>query len=662
MARMTRRALITALAAAGLAMTGSSLALAQTGAAGEGRIGARAFASRKQAANALARGWQPEPGQLVWIGPLDFLGQPKSVAIPDLPGLVPAPERVRPDHWTENSAPGKTPMAGGINAAIAFLAETGGGEVWLSAAPYRLEASIRGADNVALKGPGRNLCRFLRAGDFGSSYVQNGGDVQIEGISFEHGIYVAQYGADAEAQRLNARLNDGSAHLDLTSCRSVSVSGCRFWRMPYGVKLDGCHNVTIEASEFAGTWHPAQATLQEGLASIWLGGERTDFNQIVRIRQNRCTGSVGPDAPETYSDGARTLGWGGGGSRSRRKEQNWGPRNQILVNNCEMLTVTENYLNRASAGLVKIDLLDSWPCYGLRFLGNEFDAGTGQPDEDSNAHVDIFDRVEDRQIRQISFAANLFAGTSKTVHGLRIRCRTAEPEEPTTYALSITGNQFLGYVGTPLLLEGVKGFQITGNTISGFNWQGFGPDNPKYVSGIWIGRASASGTITGNTIGGGGTDLADQGALGYFGIYLEDPDDASILVGDNSWGALAEGGAPTNWNFGRDIEGKTGWYRREADGRLECWAEVELGPSGKATLAGEWVFPSPFAVPPSVTAEVLARDLDRLGRIDSVGPVLVDPKDGNSTRLLLPRLAGTADWKAADRATVRVRAAGRWRA
>lgn len=660
MSQISRRSLIGAFASAGLAAMSSPMALAQAGGAGEGRAAARAFASRKQAANAIARGWQPEPGQLVWIGALGFLGQAGTTAIVDLPGLVPAPETVRPEHWADNTRPGKTPMAAAISAAIAYLSGEGGGVLWLSANAYRLETSIIGADNVALKGPGRNLCRFVRGDDFGSSFVQKDGDVQIEGISFEHGTYVPQFGKDFGDQRLDGRLTDGSAHLDLTSCRSVTVSDCRFWRMPYGVKLDGCHNVLIQTSEFAGTWHPKQATLQEGLASLWLGGARTDYNQIVRIRGNRCTGSVGPDTVVSYSNGVSARDWGGGGGR--KKEQNWGPRNQILVNNCEMLTVSENYINRASAGLVKVDLLDSWPCYGLRFIGNEFDAGTGQPDEDSNTHVDIFDRVADRQIRQISFAANLFAGTSKTVHALRVRCRVQAPDEPTAFGLSVTGNQFLGYVGTPLLLEGVEGFQITGNTITGFNWQGFGPENPRYVSGIWIGRNASRGTINGNTIGGGATDMSAKGALGFYGVYLENPEDASVVVGDNAWGPLAEGGAPTNWAYERDIEGKTGWFRRAIDGRLDCWGEVTLQPGGGAALVADWAFPSPFADRPMVQAQAMAGDLDRLGRADSVGPVLVDVPDGARARLQLSRLRGTADWRKGDAVRVQARATGRWRA
>ncbi len=659
MTKISRRTLIGAFAAAGVGAMVSPIALAQSRSAGEALTAARAFSTRKQAIAALSRGWQPEEGQLAWIGPLGFLGRSGALAIPDLPGLVPVPEGVRPEHWGENLRPGRTPMAAGINAAIAYLAEAGGGVLWFSSDRYRLEASIAGADNVALKGPGRDLCRLVRGGDIGSTLVQRAGDVQIEGISFEHGTYVPQFGPDFAVQRLDARLSDESAHLDLTSCRSVTVSGCRFWRMPHGVKLDGCHNALIENNEFAGTWHPTQATLQEGRASIWLGGARTDYNQIVRIRGNRCTGSVGPDTVVSYSDGVRSLDWGGGGAR--KKEQNWGPRNQILVNNCEMLTVSENYINRASAGLVKIDLLDSWPCYGLRFIGNEFDAGTGQPDEDSNTHVDIFDRVADRQIRQISFSANLFAGTSKTVHALRIRCRMAAPDEPTAYGLSVTGNQFLGYVGTPLLLEGVEGFQITGNTITGFNWQGFGRENPQYASGIWIGPHASHGTITGNTIGGGNTDMSAKGSLGFYGVYFANPDDATVVIGDNAWGPLAEGGAPTNWSYERDIRGETGWFRRGIDGRLDCWGDIELQRPEGAFLSADWSFPRAFADEPLVTAQVQAGDLERLGRADAVGAMLVEVQGGAKARLLLPRLHGTKDWAAGDRVGAQARATGRWR-
>lgn len=615
----------------------------------------------------IADGWVPPANQVVFGGELAYIGVTGSTWIPDAPGLEPA-GAVRPEHWKDNTTPGVTPMVvDAINPAMAYAGAKGIGEVlWYRT--YFLEDSIVCSAGTFLRGDSREDAKGIRTGDYGSSFIGNGVIGGIENIWIVHGTYTAQLNP-AVVTALDNRLTDGTAHIDLTNCSRFTVRNCRLHRMPYCIKLDNCRNVTIEDTETAGTWHPTIADLQETVAAVWAGGAETNYNQILRVFNNRHVGSVGPQVDTDYSDGVST--------KTRAAEEgNFGPKHQWLINNCEMMTAHGNYLNRASSSLVKVELTQAWPCYALTWAFNIFDAGSSDVDDGDNAQVAITDRVENRQVRQINISANQFILGSKAVHGLLITGRDGAPTEPVAYGVNVTGNHFLGGIGCPVRLEGIVGFTVTGNTINGYNWLDFGDGapygtgvgeyeyNPLYAAGIFIGQYCGTGVITGNTIGGGSTNFANAAAKGFWGIYLENPDDETIVIGSNVYGYLNDYGVHCNTTFNRMISTANGWYRRTYDGYMECWGTGTLAYANATYLTKTVSWPRQF-----VSGEVPVflwqpewSDLDAYGMAAKV----CGPSNGTVNNVAgvarLARVNGQTNWADPTSIDFCWRAEGRWRA
>jgi hypothetical protein len=615
----------------------------------------------------IADGWVPANGMIVFGGELAYVGVTGSTEIDDLPGLEPA-GAIRPEHWKDNTTPGTTPMVvDAINPALAYAAANGIGEV-LWQGTYKLEASITMTAGTFLRGDSREDAKGVRTDDYGSTIVTNGVIGGIENIWLAHGTYTAQLDP-AVVTALDYRLTDGTAHIDLTNCSRFTVRNCRLHRMPYGIKLDNCRNVTIEDTETAGTWHPTITALQEGIAAVWAGGAETNYNQILRVFSNRHVGSVGPQVDTEYTDGVST--------KTRAAEEgNFGPKHQWLINNCEMMIAHGNYLNRASSCLVKVDLTQSWPCYALTWAFNIFDAGSSDVDDGDNAQVLIADRIENRQIRQLNISANQFILGSKAVHGLYIKTRSEAPTEPTTNACNVTGNQFLGGIGCPALFMGVAGLNITGNTLTGYNWLDFGDGlpygtgegeyeyQPLYAAGIFIGDDCSFVVIDGNTIGGGSTNFANAAAKGFWGIYLEDPDDETIVIGTNVFGHLNDAGVRCNTTFNRMIETVNGWYRRTYDGYMECWGRATLAYANASYLTKTITWPKAF-VSGEVPILTWTPDWDDLDAV-SMATRVCGPQNGTVNNVAgvarLARVNGQTNWADPTSIDFSWRATGRWRA
>lgn len=608
--------------------------------------------TRPQLVAWLAAGGVPEAGKVYFAGNQVLIGAPGSSVIPDLPGMIPDRLATYPDHWTVNAIPGTTDMAPAAQAATNWLASVGGGILHFGRAIYAFGSSVTGLDQVPWEGLSRELTGIFRRHS-GSTYVQVGGECKITGIEFTHATYIPQA---TNLDVLDDRLTNTAAHIDLTGCRQVTIEANRLERMPYLIKLDGCDNVEIVRNEMMGTWHPTNPAMQETVASVWLGGARTDYQQIVRMTGNRCTGTVGPKVDTTYNDGTE--------DRIRAQEEgNWGPKHHVLGNNFEMLTLTENYFNRASVSLIEVDQLNDWPTYGLRAVANEFDAGSCNTIAGQNVQVVIRNRIASRQIRQITLSSNLFIGGSKGVHAILIEDRADAPGDPTAFGVIISNNQMLGYIGTPILLDGVKGFSITGNVITGYNWLDFGNNNPDYVSGIRVSSACSKGRISGNTIGGGSTNFGNAASKGFNGVWLANPDDASVHCSDNTWGDLNAGGMQTNWNFNRNVSTANGYYRKTPDGHLVCWNNaLSLGYLSGVVLGTLWTYPHVFAENPVISCQPSHVDLAAISKTDGVGPVMNAATTIAGVQIRLPKIAAAATFSVGQSVGSTIRAEGRWAA
>jgi hypothetical protein len=643
-------ALASATSAAGDAATAADAATDAVAAAEKFRN----FATWADAIAALAGGWVPASGALVTIAGLAFMGKTGATAIGLLPGLVPFGNMIESRHFGDNAVPGTTNFLASINAAITYVLSLGGGQVWIIG-DQRINGAILGSDKVALRSPGPVAGRILRDGNF-SSYVQVGGAVDIEGIGWQHGTYTAQLDPGV-VPALDYRLTGTAAHFDLTNCTPVRIKLCNIYRMPYGVKLDGCNNLDIDENLFAGTWHPTIENLQESVASIWLGGARTKYNQIFNARRNRMVGSVGPKVDTDYTDGTSV--------RTRpEKEGNFGPRHHFLVNNIEMLLIEGNYINRSSDRACVVNLLDEWPCYGLKIIGNTFDAGIGQPTEGMDVQIDFFDRIENRQVREVIVTGNLMVGYNKCVHAIRLGGRQADPSQPVVYGGVISGNIFMGYVGAPILAEAVEGVAITGNVGKGYNWLGFGDVNKRFVAGIYVGPYAESLAISGNILGGGNTNFGDNSAKGYNCLWFVNPDDATHEVLGNVWEALEAGGVVHNWNFNRDVAAGAGWYRKTTDGALECWGDATLSFGNAAWLVATIDWPHDFVTgsTPFFYWQPSWNDLEALSMARKAGCPSYGAVNHLQGVARLPAIHGMTDWSAGQTVAGKWLARGRWKA
>jgi hypothetical protein len=615
----------------------------------------------------IADGWVPAPDMIVFGGALAYIGVAGSTEIADLPGLEPA-GAVRPEHWKDNTNPGTTLMASPINQAMAYAASHGIGEV-ICAGLYNVNGTtLVHTAGTYLKGDSREDTKFIRDDGHGDTLTATSVIGGIENIWFVHGTYTAQLDPGVVTE-LDNRLADGSAHIRLTSVSRFTIKNCRIHRMPYGIVLDDARNVTIEDTETAGTWHPTIADLQETVAAVWAGGAETRYNQILRVINNRHVGSVGPQEDTDYTDGVST--------KTREAEEgNFGPKYHWLINNIEMMWAHGNYLNRSSSNLVMVDLTQEWPCYALNWAFNTFDAGSSDIGEGDNCQVAISDRIENRQIRQINISANQFILGSKAVHGLYIAGRNAAPTEPTAYAVNVTGNQFLGGIGCPARFEGVNGLSFTGNTVTGYNWLDFGDGlpygtgvgeyeyNPLYVAGVYIGEDCSHVVITGNTIGGGSTNFANAAAKGFWGIYLQDPDDEEVVIGDNVYGYLNDLGVRCNTTFNRMISTANGYYRRTYDGFMECWGAATLAYANATYLTKTIAWPKQF-VSGEVPVFMWTPSWDDLDSYNMASKVC-GPTNGTVNNVAgvarLARVNGQTNWADPTDIDFTWRAVGRWRA
>lgn len=404
-----------------------------------------------------------------------------------------------------------TAITGAIQDAINWRFLNGGGPVLAPGGRYVLNATLTTYDKVPVVGEraGEITTIFQRDSVYGDTLKQTGGWARVENIYFRHG-------ADhvAGAASLNHRLTNGAAHLRLLDCANVKVQDCLFHRMPYGIVLDGCHNVDVERSRFRLTYDPQVVLLQEGIADIWLA-HTNRYCQVVNLTRNRFTGCFDVARDITFTDAAlNTI--------TVSRIPNIGARHNLLISSCEVLHAHGNYFGRAASSLVRYEMdrpTAERLCMNHDFDGNFFDNAGNATGED--AQIDVYAAVADAYLFNLTIGGgNRFNGQEDTLHGLNVRASI--DNKPSVYTLSLGGATFVAHVGAPLRLNGVKGFTVTGPVITGYNRLGFSlpGSDAAFSAGILVGLLAEQGAITSAVIGGNGNIHAASPAHAHYGIFF----------------------------------------------------------------------------------------------------------------------------------------------
>jgi hypothetical protein len=510
--------------------------------------------TRTQLATWLANGGVPIVGQSYWADNLQFIGAPLVTAtISDLPGMVPPPDRVTPQHFTPNAVPGTTDMTSAIQAALNWASLStpdgiAGGEVHVPSGTYLVTATITVPARVRMFGAGWLSSVIYRTGAYGDTFAMSGGWLTMDDMSFVHSVMPAN---QAVAAPIANRLTDDSAHFRLTNSGKCYFNRCFFSRMPYHIVWTGASLLHLDGCEFTGVWHPSDTTMQETKRSILLNDGTEDKSQLFKARACRWVGAVGPSASVSITDGSANAS-----TITMDKEQAWGPEYQVEIQCCEMAVFDACYLNRASSGLVlyaaNLPEASAGPNYGHSWTNCEFDSGMGQANTDFSNHITFSQREPGCVTRLITFTSCKFYGGKNVKHA--IYCPTTEltnpdtgvttTNSPTVFGLTASNCTFMNLTGNALRLEGAKTVLVTGCTFSAWNSLGLPNVDKKYTAAIWRGQYASKVHIVGCAFGGGGNTFIDPGVVfgasspdvgeqinhAYQGIFDNYPTDGEMTV------------------------------------------------------------------------------------------------------------------------------------
>jgi len=366
-----------------------------------------------------------------------------------------------------------------------------GGVIKMPRGTYRLTSTITMLYNQKLIGDGPESTVITRTGlygdtiKFGTSNVgyNSAGSCVVQGIWFQHGT---QYSSGDTS--LNYQVTDStSAHVRITAGQTVEVTNCRFWRMPYGLILDSTTLAKVSRCWFQGVWDHDYAAVQEGIASCLV--TKTYSNCVTLVfEKNNFFGATST---------ARTVTWG---TTTLSQIENVGSRYGLLLAGCEDLVAEGNYFSGHEISSVKVNM--GTGVWGLeyRFSGNFFD-GVGYADLLSAA-VDFGTTDADVYVRNVSFIGNQFNGQGNSFRALAVS-NVMDYTKPIIRSLTMTGNTFNTYVGTPLFLYSVGQASISGNVIDDWNAQNGSTSDLGWTSAAYI-NYSSDVLFMGNSLGGVG--------------------------------------------------------------------------------------------------------------------------------------------------------------
>lgn len=346
---------------------------------------------------------------------------------------------------------GATDDTAAIQAAL--TAAGASGVVYFPAGQYNVSATLTGYVNQQIIGAGANSTILYRTGNYGDTLVIGtgagalaAGAARVQGIWFKHST--AYTTGDASLANLAAT----GAHLRLACGQYALVQDCVFWRLPYGVWMNGCSISKIERCGFLGIWDYTSAPLQEGVAQIVLDNTTVQC-QIIVLRDNFHSGAVSVPRSVTYTASDR--------SQTKTVAEDIGTQAGVLVYGCEDLVVEGSYFG----GMDNANILSSFKTgtsnLDWRIIGNYFDGAR-------NTQINFTTQDGTLGLRNLVIAGNVFNGEDCCYQGV-LAYNSITPATPIITNYTITGNTFNNHVGSNLVILSAKDGIISGNSGEAWN-------------------------------------------------------------------------------------------------------------------------------------------------------------------------------------------------
>ena len=335
-----------------------------------------------------------------------------------------------------------------IQAAI--TAAGSGGTINIPKGTYNVSATLNGLINQQILGSGPNETIIQRTGDYGNTlYFSLAGAAKISGIWFN---LTPGYTSGSTTIANNAT---SGAHLQLDNGQFAVVDDCWFWRMPYGIHINGCTITTIQKCWFQGLWDDNNVGLQEGIANIFLDSSISG-NAIINI--NNCYINGWKSALRTITFTASD------GTVSVSQSQSIGSKFGILVYACEDLCITNNFIGAHNISGIYALLQPGSTSLDWRIIGNFLDDGS--PFE-YGANI-YFGSAGTAGINGLTITGNVFNNETVGKHAITAYNAASSTSSVITN-FTISSNTFQAYVGTPISLYQAVNGVISNNTITGYN-------------------------------------------------------------------------------------------------------------------------------------------------------------------------------------------------
>jgi hypothetical protein len=390
-----------------------------------------------------------------------------------------------------------------------------GGAIYFPPGTYLVSSTITCLNSQVIYGSGANQTVIQRNGNYGNTLSwSSAGAAQVRGLWFNH----SQWYVQGEASLPN--LATSGAHLYMPDAQQALIENCFFWRLPYGLELDGSSLTTIRNNWFQGVWDPANAGCQEGVACIWLNNQVANC-EIIKIEGNYINGAKSAARNITYtaSDGSQTVS----------RNQNIGPQFGILIAGCEDLLVEGNFIGaQYTAGLYS-NFNAASTNLDWRIIGNFFDDG---PSVSNGSSIYFNSQGASYFVNGVTIADNVFNGELQGINAI-VAFNGGAPGNSVLNNFSITGNTFLAHVGCPIALYAATTGTVVGNTVTAYNAINTSPGNdPTFCAGVGLFGTAQDILVHSNTIG-GQVNSGLPGGFTYQGVSNTSSSAGQNVIRDN---------------------------------------------------------------------------------------------------------------------------------
>lgn len=310
-------------------------------------------------------------------------------------------------------------------------------------------------------------------------------------------------------------LATSGAHLHLQQSQGSYVFNSWFWRMPYGILLEGGSVSTINNNNFLGIWDPNNTSLQEGIAEVYAEYSGTYGNptDIYVTGHNLFSGQGAgmPNSQVTWVASDRTT--------TVSMARQLGPQHGFFATGCENCEFAENYIGGLSYDGVDIDCNPSAPCLDIRIRANHFDGDGAQGTSVSNSGDDI-NIIGSNTLRGVDINDNNFNGEETSFHQINVQPVSSAPGVD---EVSITGNTFYEALGTPIVASGLAFAAITGNVFTSYNSRNISLSDSNYVAATYI-----TGTVNNHVLF-AENHVCGNGSYTYYGPNTDGPGTDVVL-------------------------------------------------------------------------------------------------------------------------------------